>query len=119
MTAAGDMQFGFGLSDFFIDTPAGVAQAIGTRLRLWTGEWFLDGSAGTPWLTQVLGTGTKPLYDTAIRTRILGTPGVLGIVSYSSSLDPTTRALTVSATVNTVYGSDVTITVASSAVVPA
>jgi hypothetical protein len=66
------------------------------------GEWFLDITEGTPYSTQILGKGTKPYYDQAIKARILGTQGVTEIVEYSSSL--INRALSVTARVSTIYG---------------
>ncbi len=89
---------------FLVNTPAAVGQAIGTRLRLWLGEFFLDTTDGTPHLTQVLGPRAGRNPDAAIKQRILGTPGVSSITSYSSSFDGRTRALTVTATVDTIYG---------------
>ena len=51
MDANGDYQFGrSGL--FLVDSPAGVAQAIKTKLLLAAGEWFLDADEGTPYSTQ-------------------------------------------------------------------
>lgn len=79
-------------------------QAVQTRLGLLTGEWFLDQTDGTPYSKQVFGTNTQSLYDNAIRTRILQTPGVTSIDQYASSLDQTTRALTVAASISTIYG---------------
>ena len=102
LDADGDMTFGHGQSDFLIDTPEAVAQAASTRLRLLTGEWFLDVEEGTPYATQILGNNTTPTYDEAIRERILDTQGVESIEDYSSSVAG--RQLTVQATVNTVYG---------------
>lgn len=102
LSATGDYTFGRGAANFFVDSPDAVAQAILTRLKLWTGEWFLDTDDGTPYSTKILGTGTKPTYDAAVRARILGTEGVASIVSYSSSVQG--RALTVAATVNTIFG---------------
>jgi hypothetical protein len=104
MSPTGDMTFGQGSQNFLINSPAAVAQAIGTRLRLWTNEWFLDLTEGTPWLSQVLGTHTINLYDQAITQRILGTPGVVSLASYASQLNRATRKLTVEAVVNTQYG---------------
>lgn len=69
-----------------------------------TGEYFLDVTTGTPYATQILGRGTTGTYDRAIRDRILGTSGVTSITSYSSTLNRATRALTVSATIETIYG---------------
>lgn len=91
-------------ADYLVDTPEAVAQAVTTRLGLWQGDWFLDISAGMPWLTQVIGYGTQKLYDQAIQEQILGTPGVRGITSYSSTLNPVTRQLTVTVSLSTDYG---------------
>ena len=104
LTSTGDYTFGGGAGEFLVNTPACVAQAVKTRLLLATGEWFLDSNEGTPYSTQILGTGTKPLYDAAIQARILGTPGVVTISDYASVLNPTTRVLTVSCTITTQYG---------------
>lgn len=100
----GDYVFGGQLADFYTDVPEAVVQAVLTRLRLLRGEWFLDSTAGTPWSTEVLGKYTSSTYDAAIRDRILGTQGVLEIVSYTSTVDPETRTLSVSATISTIYG---------------
>jgi hypothetical protein len=104
MSPTGDMTFGRGEANFLIKTPTAVAQTIRTRLALWVGQWYLDLTVGMPWLQQVLGKGTIPYYDTAIRSNIEGAPGVTGIASYSSSLNTTTRALSLQGTVNTQYG---------------
>ena len=95
------MVFGGGSNSFWIDVPDAVAQAISTRLKLQLGEWFLDTSDGTPWSTQILGTGTAATYDPAIRARILGTPGASVMLSYDSS--KVGRALNVQAQVATTY----------------
>ena len=104
LDANGDYVVGQGVSEFLYNTPATVAQAVQTRLLLETGEWFLDVTEGTPYSTEILGEGTQPTYDDAIRTRILETENVTEITSYSSTLDPVTRALTVNATISTAYG---------------
>lgn len=102
LDAVGDYQYGrAGL--FLIDTPAAVAQAILTRLKLWTGEWLLDTTAGTDYAAKILGTGTQDSRDVEVRARILDTPGVLGITKYASSASPQ-RVLRITATVQTVYG---------------
>lgn len=106
-TANGDYSFGTALP-FLANTPLCVAQAIMTRLRLRTGEWFLNLADGTNYDGQILGFGTSQTRDLAIRTRILGTVGVLQINQYISILNKD-RAFSVIATVDTIYGS-VTIT---------
>lgn len=100
----GDYTFGRGSSNFLTNSPEAVAQAVKTRLALLTGEWFLDTTAGTPYATEVLGTGTRETYDEAIRERILGTEGVTEITDYSSTFSGETRHLSVTATIDTVYG---------------
>lgn len=104
MDDAGDYVFGGGRGDYLVNTPEAVAQSVMTRLALETGEWFTDTTDGTPYATQVLGERAKPLYDAAIRRRILGTTGVLEITDYSSELDANTRRLTIAATITTAYG---------------
>lgn len=100
----GDYSFGRGQGDFLIDSPACVGQSVVTRLRLLKGEWFLDVTEGTPWSTDILGEGTKTLYDLAIRQRVLQTAGVTQILEYESALDPDQRKLSVKLTIDTVFG---------------
>lgn len=105
LDANGDYTFGQGQANFLVNSPAAVAQLVATRLRLWTGEWFLDVTDGTPWLQDVIGKGTGPIYDLAIQQRILGTQGVTSINGYSSSLNRATRKLAISVTeLVTIYG---------------
>lgn len=100
----GDYRFGHRDADFYKDTPEAVAQAIKTRLELSTGDWFLDLTEGTPYFPNILGHGTNATYDITIKQRIIGTPGVLSLDLYQSSLDPDTRQLSVYCLVTTVYG---------------
>ncbi|WP_083860723.1 hypothetical protein [Chromobacterium haemolyticum] len=103
--ANGDMVFGLGQASFYKDQPEAVGQAIWTRLQLPLGDFFVDTSDGTAWRASVLGNNTQYVRDAVIKQRILGTPGVNQILEYISSVDPNTRAFTVSATVETIYGS--------------
>ena len=98
----GDFVFGSGVQ-FLVNTPAAVAQAVLTKLKLFAGEWFLDSGVGTPYSTQILGTNTQGTRDMAIKTVILNTPGVTSLALYSSSVDAN-RKFTVNATINTIYG---------------
>lgn len=104
LDANGDYTFGHGQSDFYRDSPDAVAQAVETRLRLFTGEWFLDTTAGTPWRTQVLGKYTSNIRDFVLKQQIANTQGVQSLDSYSSSVDPNTRRFSVQATITTIYG---------------
>lgn len=87
---------------FLVDSPAAVAQAVLTRLRLLQGEWFLDSTAGVPYSTQVIGFGTSNSRDVVIQSTILNTPGVNQLLTYSSSV--VDRQFSVSATIDTIYG---------------
>lgn len=98
----GDYVF-VGASNFLTNTPEAVAQAVGTRLRLLVGEWFLDQREGLDH-TLILGYGTQATRDREIQQRILGTRGVLRITQYSSSVDTGTRAFRVNCTITTAYG---------------
>jgi hypothetical protein len=100
----GDYSFGHGLADFYIDVPEAVAQSVRTRLALWTNEWFLDLSKGTPWETQVIGKVNPTVRDQALRSRILNTPGVKTLIKFATALNADTRFLTVTATIDTIFG---------------
>src|SRR5665647_1045812 len=102
LDANGDFQFGTN-EPFLIDTPICVAQAVLTRLKLETGEWFLDSTDGTPYDGQIIGHGTQNTRDIAIRARILDTPGVSLIEQYVSFVDDK-RRMSVVCSLKTIYG---------------
>ncbi len=104
LTSTGDYTFGQGASNFYVNDAQAVAQAVKTRLALWEGEWFLDTTEGTPYFQQILGAGHVSTYDTAIQSVVLGTQGVVGITDYASAYDPSTRKVSVSMTISTIYG---------------
>lgn len=108
----GDYVFGSGQADFFKNSPETVAQAVKTRLLLWREEWFLDEEEGTPYLQGVIGKHSQQTRDTVLRTRILNTEGMRSILSYESTIDPETRKLNVSVSIDTIYG-ETTIQVAA------
>ena len=112
LDANDDMSWGNGSADFLVDSSRAVAQCILTRLKLFTGEWFLDLTAGTAWLPNEPTRGLPGVIgmqpgdsarDIILRSRILGTPGVSEIIDYQSYLDPIARHFSVFATVATIY----------------
>lgn len=103
LSADRDYTFGQGQANFLINNPEAVGQAVLTRLLLLQGQWFLDVTEGLPLFTQIIGKGTYPLYDQAIKNRVLGTEGVVEILTYSSELNPETRKLEVAMTISTIY----------------
>lgn len=103
LTSAGDSTIFSGATQFLVNSPAAVAQAVLTRLNLWQGQWFLDSTLGLPVYQQIIGFGTQAVRDAAIQNVILNTPGVNQILQYTSSL--VGREFTVNATIDTIYGS--------------
>lgn len=101
----GDYSFGQGQQDFYVNQPEAVGQSVLTRLKLWQGEWFLDTSIGTPYLSQILGKVPQGVADQAIQQVALGTKGVLGLTAYFSNFDSASRSLSVTMTISTIYGS--------------
>lgn len=102
LTPEGDYNLG-ATGQFLIDVPAAVGQAIMTRLRLMTGEWFLDSDEGTAYQTKILGYGTQGTRDIEIKRRILDTPGVQELLEYRSEVQAD-RSFQISARVSTIYG---------------
>ncbi|MBJ3816655.1 hypothetical protein F9C28_17485 [Shimwellia pseudoproteus] len=100
----GDYTFGQGDDTWLTNSPEAVAQAIKTRFMLWYGQWFLDTTEGTPWVQSVLGKQRPEEYRLAIRQRILETPGVNSIIAFDSSVNTSTRRVTFTATIDTIYG---------------
>ncbi len=111
LDADGDMTFGRGAANFYLDAPSGVGQCAVTRLKLILGEWFLDTTQGTDWGGKVLGRHSQKSYDDEIKRVILGTPGVKSIVAYSSNLSAD-RRLSISAQIMTIYSATDAVTIA-------
>jgi hypothetical protein len=111
------MTFGRGLANFTTDAEA-TAQNVMSRLQLLQGEWFLDTSAGVPYLENDYVTRSltqKPTdlsyVEAVIKQTILDTDGVDSITSFSMSFDTNTRKLVISATLSTIYDVATTIQV--------
>ncbi|WCS27224.1 hypothetical protein LOK46_10525 [Methylobacterium sp. NMS14P] len=102
--ANGDRVFGGNQAAFLRNSPEAVAQICESRLNLWTGQWYLDRTSGTPYETDVLGYRTESVRDLVMQARILETPGVSGLVAYSSTTDRNTRTFTPTAEVATIFG---------------
>jgi hypothetical protein len=104
LDSTGDMTFGHGQDNFWVDQPEGVGQWVMTRLRLNAGEWFADTSDGTPWATEVLGERTRATRDIVVVDRVQTTPNVTAIAAYASQTDTSTRSWTAEVTIDTAYG---------------
>lgn len=123
LSPTGDFVFGSSQQNFIADSPAAVGQIVLTNLKLWLGEWYINTNDGTPYPEGVIGYHGKAQADATIQNQILsievivsatnvpaGTipgqviPAVTDIASYSSSIDPETRAYSAQCTLNTIYG---------------
>lgn len=104
LSPTGDYTWGQSLLNFYIDEPAAVGQAVETSLLLWQGEWFLDTSIGTPWVTGVLGFHSQASADTTIQDITSQVQGVVNVSNYLSTLDRETRAYGCRFNLDTIYG---------------
>lgn len=83
-----------------------VVQGIRSRLLLFRGEWFLNANAGMPWFEEVFTDGGQDIrrIESALKAQIIATPGVESILSFDLAFDGATRDLSVSFSVDTIYG---------------
>lgn len=74
-------------------------QAVIRRLRLFLGEYFLDATDGTGWFSGILGKTRQDFAEAALKRRIITTPGIIGISSFSLTVEPRERRISVQASV--------------------
>jgi hypothetical protein len=90
-------------ADLFLDDAGNLAlvhdaEAVGQharqRLMTYEGEWFLDRTAGVPWVRDILGHQYDPvLAEAVLKAEILDTDGVTEINSFSVRFDMEVRGL--------------------------
>ena len=99
----GDWLLGSGLGSYAQDQAA-IALDIAARLRLRKGEVFFAPQAGVDY-TNLLQKGQEKNLIAAQQNCVLQTPGVVKIITFPTSFNPTTRASSVGpATVQTIFG---------------
>jgi hypothetical protein len=82
-----------------------VAQHCLIRLRTFLGEYWLNQNIGIDYFGKVLVKNPNLVVVQSIfKKTILGTPGVIAILSFSMSLDKTLRTLTVTFRANSTEG---------------
>jgi len=88
-----------------------VGQHVRQRLKTFEGEWFLDNTAGVPWLQEILGKGYDPaLSEAVIKGEILDTHGVTELADFNIGYSRATRELLVrDVSVFTVYNARVSV----------
>ena len=87
------------------DQRTGIQQDILQRLRVYSGEWFMDTSIGIDYFGLVLTKNPdQGSIDALLISTILGVPGVVELLNYAASPNFVTRQLAVSFAVSTTQG---------------
>jgi len=102
LTADGDWVFGKGKASYKTQSQA-VLQNIGTRLKSFIDDWFLDIEHGIDWITLFGSKGNKERIEREIEKTILQTDGVVAIINFTTTI--TDRNLSVSVKFIDVYSS--------------
>lgn len=72
------------------------AQGLGCDLSFFLGEWYLDTREGLPFYRDILVKNPNlPLVASVYKRTILRRPGISHLASFSATIDPSTRMLTV------------------------
>jgi hypothetical protein len=94
-----------GLDLEIIQGAAAVRQNIAIKLKLWTGEWFLDTEFGTPYLTDILGKQISiSAAVAALKQSILAVNDVNAITDFTYNFSRQTRVMSVAFTASTNFG---------------
>lgn len=89
-----------------------VVQSIRTRLLLYLAEWWLDLLAGTPWFQSIFVKPTNlQVTERALKRVILGTEGVIELMSFDLTYVSAERNLVVQFEVFTEFGPSGVVTV--------
>jgi hypothetical protein len=104
LSPTGDMTFGNGLQNFWNNVPQAVGQVVQTSMLLWLGEWYLDTTAGMPWIQGVLGKHNQDTADATVQDYISNIQGVTDIESFESVDTQSDRSYAAETTIDTLYG---------------
>ncbi len=75
-----------------------IAQVLRQELRVFLGEWFLDTAEGIPYFQEILKKNPNPsTVDAIFKNKILSTPGVIELLSYSLEINGRNLSLSFSA----------------------
>ena len=82
-----------------------IAQSLVQRLRTLAGEYFLNTSLGLPYYSELFAQKrVTPSFEAALQNVILGTPGVLSLLSWNAKSDQVRRTLVVKFRAQTTAG---------------
>ena len=79
----------------FVHKQTATQQAIIRRLRLFLGEYFLNGTEGTPWFQRILGKNNPDVAEANIKERILNTKDVITLSRFEFNFSPKTRIISI------------------------
>lgn len=99
----GDYTFGGNAQSFTEGAPA-VRQAVVTRLRQLIYEWWESLEDGVPLWQKIIASRDIEAAQKIIRERIENTKYVKSVISYETQWDNENRKLTVTAVVDTAFG---------------
>lgn len=85
--------------EHFASGKEATRQSVIRRLRLFLGEFFLDATDGTDWFGGVLGKTRQDFAEATLKRRIITTPGIIGISSFSLTIEQRERRISVQASV--------------------
>lgn len=89
-----DLHFDGNNSLVLVRDASAVGQHVRQRLMTFQGEWFLDTTAGVPWLAQIMGKDYDPaLAEAVVKAEILNTDAVTEITTFSVGFNRGTRDL--------------------------
>ena len=111
--AENDWLFGHGLTDYATDEAA-IEENIKTRLQSWVGDAFFSLQDFVDWRSR-LDTGQQNNLLNELKTVILASFGVVGVISIDGSFDGGTRVFTVNAVIQTIFSSSFQIQLQQSA----
>lgn len=106
LNSDGDWTYGAGLSNY-ATTQQAIALNIQTSILMWQGDCFFSLAGWINW-KGLMNIGTQNDLNASLQTILAQCYGVMGIVSASVIVNPTTRNYFATYTVDTVYSQQVT-----------
>lgn len=88
-----------------IDGLESLIENIDQRLKLFKNKYFMDTTAGVPYLEEILKKPVDPgLVASILNAEIMKEPEVTGIGAVETSLDPDTREFSYRAEIQSIFG---------------
>ena len=106
LSGTGDWTYGSGKANYATDERA-IEQNIASRIRSWKNDCFFDFDAGIDWVAR-LDKGQKDKLLNELRILIIQSYGVVKINSVSVNENRSTRALTLTYNVDTIFSQSFT-----------